>query len=65
MRGTGRVCDAILSEEVAGGDGGIKREQVFCMIKVFPLDRIEEGLSQLLLSERQHERKTVIVKFQA
>jgi hypothetical protein len=39
----------------------VEGEEVFGVVEVFPLDRVEEGLSQLLLSQSQHKKNVITV----
>lgn len=46
---------------MTGSDGSIEGEEIFSVVEVFPLDGVEEGLSQLLLSQSQHKKNVITV----
>lgn len=46
---------------MTGGNGSVEGEEVFEMVEVFSLDGVEEGLSQLLLSQSQHKKNVITV----
>jgi hypothetical protein len=54
---TGRVCDAVLRDEMTRCHGCVEREEVLSVVEIFSLDGVEKGLTQLLFRESEHKKK--------
>jgi hypothetical protein len=51
---TGRLCDAVLRDRVAGRNWCVEGEGVFSVVEIFSFDGVEKGLVRASIRKKVH-----------